>query len=193
MTDSLHTVFFIGRPGCGKGTQTQLLADRTGWKTFSTGNRFKELRDEASTLGARIRVDFDKGQLSPDWFAEYLFSQAMLGIRDEDGIVCEGFPRSLPQAQFAENVLSWLERPYKVIHLVVTDEEAIRRQMSRAQVEHRPDSDDEAKIRVRLDTYRTQTEPALAYFREKGTLVEIDGSKSREEIAAAVADVLHLA
>jgi adenylate kinase len=193
VTDSLNTVFFIGRPGCGKGTQTQLLAARTGWKTFSTGNRFKQLRDEDSALGARIRADFDKGLLSPDWFAEFLFSEAMLGVEEGAGIICEGFPRSLPQAEFAEKVLSWLERPYKVIHLVVTDEEAIRRQMSRAQTEHRPDSDDEEKIRARLETYRAQTEPALAHFKTQGTLIELDGSQSREDIAAAVASALHLA
>jgi len=186
------TVFFIGRPGCGKGTQTSLLAQRTGWKTFSTGNSFKALRDEESPLGARVRADFDKGQLSPDWFAEYLFADALLAVALEDGLISEGFPRSLPQAQYAQKLLTWLGRPYQVIHLLVTDEEAVRRQLSRAQVEHRPDSDDEAKIRIRLDTYRTQTEPALEYFKEQGSLIEIDGTKTREEIAADVARTLHL-
>jgi adenylate kinase len=191
--NTLNTVIFIGRPGCGKGTQTAILAEHLGWNTFSTGNSFKKLRDEESMLGNRIRESFDKGKLMPDWFASYLFEEAFLTLSAQTGMVCEGFPRSLPQAELADDLLHWLSRPYKAIHLAISDEEAVRRQLDRSKTEDRPDSNDEAKIRNRLAVYRDQTEPALVFFKEHGTLIEINGEQSREAIADEVLKAVHAA
>lgn len=183
---TLKTVFLFGRPGSGKGTQAKLLAEKLGWEVFSTGDRFKSIRDSEGPFGERVRAAYDAGKLSPDWLASYFYEEAMLNLSSEKGIVCEGFPRTRPQAELAHDVLSWLERPYVVLELTVSEDEALRRQIDRGTTEHRPDSDSEEKIRARFATYRSLTEPTLAFFKEKGTLVEINGEQTREEILEAI-------
>ncbi|MEJ0053855.1 MAG: nucleoside monophosphate kinase [bacterium] len=194
MTDSgaLGAVLFVGRPGSGKGTQAHMLAARLGWPLFSSGNHFKDLILKATPLGERIRDDYNRGKLSPDWIADYFFEEAILSLLPGQGLVSEGFPRSLPQAELADEVLAWLGRPYKVIHLAVSEDSALTRQLGRAKTEHRPDSDADEKIRGRFDVYRTHTEPVLDFFRTRGALIDIDGEKAPEQIASDIARALEL-
>lgn len=180
--ESANTVFLFGRPGSGKGTQAKLLADAQGWSVFSTGDQFKAMRDGEGPLSERVRAAYDAGKLTPDWFASYLFEGALLNLEPTAGVVCEGFPRTLPQAELAHDVLTWLKRSYTVLHLAVSEDEALHRMIERAKEEHRPDSDDESKVRARFDTYRTQTEPVLEFFKTQGKLVEINGEQARESI-----------
>jgi len=189
----IDTVLIVGRPGSGKGTQAKLLCGRQGWKHFSTGELFKKLRDEDTQLGHKVREAYDAGKLLPDWFATYLFEHEILELAPEDGIVCDGFPRSLAQAQIFDEILSWLSRPYAVLDLMVSEEEALRRQLERAKVEHRPDSESEEKIRVRFREYENATRPILDFFNNKGLVTEIDGEQSPEDVERAVAAALGIA
>jgi adenylate kinase len=184
--NTIDTVLFVGRPGSGKGTQAKKLCDKAGWLHFSTGDRFKALRDDPSALGTRVREAYDAGRLLPDWFATYLFEHQILDLKSEQGIVCDGYPRSLAQAEIFDEILTWLARPYVVIDLMVSEDEAIRRQLERAKVEHRPDSTSEEKIKVRMEAYENATRPILDFFREKGLVTEIDGEQSPEEVERAI-------
>lgn len=184
--NDINTVLLVGRPGSGKGTQAKLLCQKLGWTHFSTGDKFKALREDTGGLGDRVRETYDAGKLFPDWFATYLFEHQILELGNDQGIVCDGYPRSLAQAQIFDETLSWLERPYLVLDLMVNEEEAIRRQVERAKVEHRPDSSTEEKIRVRMDAYENATRPILDFFRAKGLLKEIDGEQTPEAVEQAI-------
>ncbi len=190
MQHSKNTVLLFGRPGSGKGTQAKVLSEKLGWTHFSTGNRFKELRDGDGALSERVRAIYDAGQLMPDWFATYLLQDTFFNLGPEQGIVCEGYPRSTTQAQIFDDIATWLDRPYVVLDLAVSEDETIRRQMERAQVEHRPDSATREQIEARLATYREHTEPVLDFFREKGALVSIDGELSPQGVAQAISEAL---
>ncbi len=184
--NAFSAVIFIGRPGSGKGTQAKLLAARLDCALFSSGGHFKELIDRAGPLSERIRQDYEKGQLSPDWLAAYFFEEALIDLAHEKGIISEGFPRSLPQAELADEIFAWLGRTYKVVHLNVSEEAAQKRQLERAKTEDRPDSDGEEKIRARFDVYRERTEPLLDFFKAKGVLVEVNGEQTLEQITADI-------
>lgn len=188
-----NTVLFIGRPGSGKGTQAKTLCDKLGWTHFSTGDQFKTLRDDTTALGNRVRAAYDEGKLLPDWFATYLFEKTVLDLTPEQGIACDGYPRSLPQAEIFDDILAWLGRKYLVIDLVVSEEEAMRRQLERSKVENRPDSGTEEKIKVRFETYKQSTEPILQFFHEKGLVTEIDGEQSPEAVERDIAKALGVA
>jgi adenylate kinase len=181
-----NTVIITGRPGSGKGTQGKLLAEARGWMHFSTGAEFKKVRDEDSVLGHRVRELYDAGKLVPDWFATYLFEKAVLNLSKEAGIICEGYPRSITQAHEFTEVVGWLERPYIVIDLEVSDEEVTERMLKRSVEEHRPDSATVEQIQARLATYHEHTAPVLNFFRERGKLVAVDGTGSMEDVARAV-------
>lgn len=187
-----QSVVLMGRPGSGKGTQAKRLSERTGWTHFSTGERFKQLREGEGAVATSIRGAYDSGKLIPDWFANYLFEGEVLSLKETDGIVFDGYPRSRAQAEIFENVLGWLSRPYLVLDLVVSPEEVTKRMLLRAQEEFRPDSANEEQIRVRLATYDEHTAPVLAFFKEQGRLVEIDGTGTPEEVEAAIVSALSL-
>ena len=177
------TVLLLGRPGSGKGTQTDLLATRLGWKTLSSGNIFREMREKAGPLGEKIRATYDAGIIFPSWFPGYLFLDSILNLDLEEGIICEGFSRSVDQAELFDEVLKWLGRDYVVFNLTVSEEEAMRRQLDRNTVDARTDSDTPEKIQKRFAEYTAKTEPVLNFFKEKGTLIEIDGEQTPEQIA----------
>lgn len=190
MTPHTSIALLIGRPGSGKGTQALRLTHTFGWEHFSTGNRFKDLRDSDTVLGSLVREAYDSGRLLPDWFATYLFEDFMLALPAEGGAVCEGYPRTVSQAETYHDIMTWLGRTYVVVHLMVPEEETVRRMMSRALVEDRPDSSTEEKMRARLAVYEAQTAPVLEFFRQKGVLTEIDGTGTPDEVEALLSGVL---
>ena len=183
-------VLFIGKPGSGKGTQAKLLAEKLGWKVFSTGDRFKEIRDGNEPYSARIREMYDKGILIPNWFADYLLESSMLELDKETGAVLEGFGRTHDQAEHLMEISSWLGRSLVVFNLEVSDDEVLRRMLKRSETEDRPDSSDEEKIRARLAQFEANTAPALAYFREQGVVQELRGEQTPAEIASDILKIL---
>lgn len=186
MPHSIHdirTILFIGRPGSGKETQARRLAEETGYHSFSTGERFRELREHRDSLGERVKEVYDTGKLMPTWFAEYLFADALLKVPHGTGLIFEGTGRWRAEAELFNEVATWLGRKYRVINLEVSEEEAMRRQLGRAQSKDRPDSNTEEKIRIRFKEFSEHTQRAVNYFREKGVVIDINGEQSPDTIA----------
>lgn len=189
---SIRTVLLTGRPGSGKGTQAKLFAEQFGWTHFSTGERFKALRDQDSELGKKVRESYDAGKLLPDGFATYLFQDVVLSLAPDAGLMCEGYPRSTTQARAFDEILAWLGREYRVLDLNVPSEVVTERMLARAELEHRPDSATLEQIQARLAVYEEHTAPVLDFFAEKGMLVTIDGTGTPEEVEAAILRELSL-
>lgn len=177
-----RTILFMGRPGSGKETQARLLSERTGFHVMSTGEKFRELREHRDALGQHIRAEYDAGHLIPNWFADYLTINAMISLSPEAGIIYEGSGRTAEQAKLFHEVTSWLGRPYRIINLDISEEEAHARQVLRAKSGNRPDSDTEQKIKIRFEAYENETKRALEFFKEKGAVIDVDAVGTIEEI-----------
>lgn len=188
---NIKTILFLGHTGSGKGVQSKLLAEKTGFEVFSTGGRYRELRVGESDLAMRIREEYDLGYLMPSWFSSFLFQEAFLYRPLSTGIICEGVGRKVEESKAFSDVMTWLRRPYVVFYLSISEEEALRRQLARASAEHRPESDSEEKLRVRFAEYEKYTIPAIDVFRQGGQVVDLDGERPIEVIHADVLD--HLA
>ena len=179
----INTILFIGKPGSGKGTQAALLSEKTGWATTGSGDLFRALAKEDSFVGRKLRAELDQGLLMPDWFAAYLFQKSTLSLDSTEGVIFDGFGRKVPEAEIVVAVLSWLERPYRVVHVKVSDEEIVARLAKRSLVSGR--ADDNA-IEKRLEEYRTFTEPSIEVFRKAGVLVEVNGEGDVNEIQNSI-------
>lgn len=185
-----QTILLTGRPGSGKGTQAKRLADANDWTHFSTGEYFRSLRGSEGALGEKVRSVYDSGALLPDWFATHLFENVVLNLAPEAGIVCDGYPRTIAQAKDFDEIVSWIDRPYVVLDLSVSDEEVTERMLLRAAEEHRPDSTSREQIQARLAVYEEHTAPMLEFFKERGVLQVLDGTGTPQEVAAVVARAL---
>jgi adenylate kinase len=179
----LNTVLFIGKPGSGKGTQSKLLAQHTGWQVISTGDLFRGMAKEDSVVGRKTKDVIDNGFLMPPWFAIYLFQRAIFEASAEQGLIFEGSGRKPSEAELIVETLEWLGRPFKAVHIKVSDEDIVTRLTGRRGEEARADDNE---ITKRLEEYRTYTDPAIDVFRKSGHLIEVDGTPSPEEIAAEV-------
>lgn len=177
-----NTILFVGRPGSGKGTQAELLSKKLGWRILSSGNQFRMLRNGEGALAERAKQVYDQGQLFPNWFADYLFEKGVVEVSPTEGLILEGFGRSRAQAELMYEVLTWLGRSFTVLNLEVSEEETLARQQKRNETDKRPDSDSLEKLHARLAEYRANTEPALAFFREKGVCVDLDGMPAIDAI-----------
>ncbi|MFA5744910.1 MAG: nucleoside monophosphate kinase [Candidatus Paceibacterota bacterium] len=183
------TIFFIGKPGSGKGDQARLLAEKTSWPTISSGQLFREIAEEDTPAGHKTKSEMEAGLLAPHWFAQYLFLKTLFSLSGDKSIIFDGFCRKVPEAELVIDALKWIGRPFSLIHLVVSDEEIKHRIELRKDVEGR--ADDNA-VDERLREYRTYTEPAIEKVRESGNLIEINGEGTREEIAENIRKALNL-
>jgi len=181
MFGKYNTLVMIGRPGSGKGVQTKLMVDKTGFKTFSTGDKLRELKKADTPIGRKIADTIDKGNLMPHWFASFLFEEAVIYLPPEQGIVYEGAGRKPEEAQLFDEVMTWLGRPYKALYLDVADEVSMRRLSKRREMEGRED-DAEAVILDRLNVYKKEVAPAIEVFRKNGALIDINGDQTPEEV-----------
>lgn len=183
--EKYKTFVMIGKSGCGKGKQAGFLAKETGFTIFSTGDKLRELKKADTLLGHKVADTIDNGKFMPPWFASFLFQEAVLYLPEGEGIIYEGAARKLPEAQLFHEVMEWLERPYLAINIEISDEEVMKRLLLRREVEGRAD-DNEAAIKSRLEEYRTFVVPVIDFFKEKSTLLHINGEQTPEEVHAEV-------
>ncbi len=172
-------VLFLGKPGSGKGTQASLLSEKTGWRIISSGGMFREMALEDSVVGRKTKDVIDQGLLMPPWFAIYLFQRAVFTAEEGHGLIFEGSGRKVSEAEMIVEVMKWLGREFRVVHIKVSDEDIIARLNKRREIEGRADDN---VIEKRLEEYRIYTEASIEVFRSAGVLIELDGSPAPDVI-----------
>lgn len=185
-----RTIFFIGKPGCGKGTQAKLLSEKIGWRVMSAGNEFRSIATEDTPVGRKVKFEMDAGLLAPHWLAMYLYLKALFSVGLDEGVIFDGFNRKVPEAELVIDSLKWLERPFTIFNIRVSDEEIHQRLAIRKGNEGRAD---DSAVTERLKEYVEHTEPAIDIFRKAGALIEVNGEQTPEQIAADINVILGIA
>ncbi len=187
--DKARTIFFVGKPGCGKGTQAKLLAKKTGWTIISAGNKFRDLAAENTPVGRKVKTENDAGLLQPYWLATYLYLQELFALPDNAPIIFDGFNRKVPEAELVLESLKWLDRSFSIVYLAVSDEEVRRRLNERKEVSGRVD---DFAPEERLKEYYEHTENAIEIFRDAEVLIEVNGEQPLEKISKEINTALTL-
>jgi adenylate kinase len=186
----LNIVIF-GAPGSGKGTQSDLIKKRHSLVHVSTGDVLREEMKNETELGKMAEGYIEKGQLLPDNLVCDLLDKVLDRLPDDTkGVIFDGFPRTIPQAEALEGILQ--KRGWDVsllLDLQVEDEELTARLIERGKISGR--SDDNGKtIKSRLDVYHAQTAPLAEYYRNKNKHVAIRGTGTVEDISNRIDEAI---
>jgi len=214
MTD----LILLGPPGAGKGTQAKEVAARHGLMQLSTGEMLRAAVQAKTEIGRRAKAIMDKGELVPDAVVIKIISDRIDRPDCKAGVIFDGFPRNLAQAEALDEVLKSKGRKLDaVIELKVDDTQLIRRiegrftcakcgegyhdRFKRPQVRgvcdvcqgteftRRPDDTAET-VTKRLMVYYRETSPLIGYYYCKGNLRRVDGMASIEEVSREIDAVL---
>ncbi|HRP08268.1 MAG TPA: adenylate kinase [Gemmatimonadales bacterium] len=180
-------ILLLGPPGAGKGTQGAILAHRLGIPKFATGDLLRDAVARGTPLGLQARAVMEAGHLVGDDIILGVIRDELAKPESAAGVVLDGVVRTIAQAEGIAAILAESDRRIdQVIFFDVTDEEILARLEKRRAVEGRADDDPSAVIR-RLDAYRQQTAPVLAWYESRIPVTRIDAVGTVDEIAARVA------
>jgi adenylate kinase len=183
-------VVLLGAPGSGKGTQSELIIKQYGLHHISTGDILRAEIKKGSTLGLTAAQFINDGKLIPDDLIIKILSEELESHPTTKGIVFDGFPRTIAQAEALENLLRKKdENVVAVLSLEVEEDELIKRMLNRGQEFGRSDDNLET-IKNRLQVYHSQTEPLKNYYKKKGKLFVIKGKSSIESVFEDITDIL---
>ncbi len=183
---SEQNLILIGPPGAGKGTQAKRLAKHLGIPQIATGDILREAVASGSEIGKRAGAIMERGDLVPDELVIQIARERLAREDCRSGFVLDGFPRTTGQAEALDAILEEQGRePVRVVALVVSEEELVRRILSRG--EGRAD-DNEESLRNRLQVYKRETAPVLEHYRS--VLISINGTGEMEEISRAIVEAL---
>ncbi len=179
-------IVLLGPPGSGKGTQAETLAETLGVPAISTGEMLREAVAAASPLGLRVKGIMAAGELVDDEAMAEVVRDRLASDDAQEGFVLDGYPRTLSQAATLQEILDQSGRRLDaVVQIDVPEGELVNRVLGR----HRAD-DTEKVILQRLAVYHEQTEPLVAYYRERSLLRDIDGHQSIEDVSNSIRDAL---
>lgn len=183
----LNLVLF-GAPGSGKGTQSARLIDEYGLYHISTGELLRSHIKNGTELGKTAESYISKGQLIPDELMISILDDVLeKEAKGKKGVVFDGFPRTIPQAEALKGLLKKRGTDlHAVIGLEVPEEELIARMLHRGEVEGRADDNPET-IKNRLDVYRNQTSPLADFYKKEGCYIPINGLGIVDEIFENIA------
>lgn len=170
-------VLMIAPPGAGKGTQGERIASHFSVPHIATGDLLRDHVSRGTEIGKKIQHHLDEGDLVPDDVVLEMVREALekAANTEQRGYVLDGVPRTVSQARELYVIARDLDMTANVaLHLDVSDEEILRRLLTRASSQGRSD-DNEEVIQKRIDLYREVTEPILAWYEERGILVRVDG------------------
>ena len=199
-------IIIFGPPGVGKGTLSDMLAEKYKIPHISTGDIFRaEIKSGSSELIQYV----EKGLLVPDSVVNMVIEKALKQDTYKNGFILDGYPRTIDQAEFLENALWKVNKKINFVFNLVAPEETIvarstqRRMCSKcgtlynlvtmkpkkndvcdkcgSAIVKRKD-DEEETVRKRLQVYNDETAPLVEYYKKKKMLTNIDASKKPKEI-----------
>ena len=202
-------VILIGPPGAGKGTQASRFSQREGLTHLSTGDLLRQAIAARTDVGLRVKAIVEAGGLAADELVLELVEARLGGVGDS-GILFDGFPRTIRQAELLADLFSQRSlAPPVVIEIRVPADDLIRRLTSRRTCSRcgpRPAGetvcggcgqslsvradDSEEVARERLQVYEAQTAPLIAHYTDSGLLEPVDGLGDPEDIAARIASIV---
>jgi adenylate kinase len=183
-------VLLLGPQGAGKGTQAKRIAAEYDIPHIASGEILRAEMQAGTELGLRVKDVYDRGDLVSDDLVIELIRTRIEQPDTEAGFILDGFPRTTVQAEALDRMMVDIGRTFNVVFaLQIPDEVALERLRKRAELEGRADDTGEA-IQRRLDTYHRETEPLIEYYRVRGNLVPIHGSRSENEVFAEIQQAL---
>lgn len=200
-------LIMLGAPGAGKGTQAEVIAERYGIPTISTGNLIREAIKNQTEVGRQVKEFIDRGELVPDDVVIKIVSERLKDADCENGFILDGFPRTLFQARALDEMGIVID---KVVDIEVSDEEITKRLSGRRvcekcgasyHVSFKPtkvegicdkcgartilrDDDKPETVMSRLAVYHKQTEPLKEYYLGQKKLVAVLGQEEIKETSA---------
>ena len=209
--NKIKNIILMGPQGCGKSTQADIIAKYLQIPYLSLGNILRAAVKNGTDLGQRIEPIINKGQMISDEIATSLIKEVLAEEKYQPGIILDGFPRNIKQAQAIKDSL----RIDKVFNIEISDKVAIERISGRRlcpnkhvwhlkfkppEVENKCDicqeelqqrkDDTEEALKTRLSFYREHTIKLLDYYEQEGKLVNFDGQKSIKEISQDLVNYL---
>ena len=206
-------IIFLGAPGGGKGTQAASIAQELNLAHIASGDLFRQALEQGTALGMKAKSYMEKGTLVPDEITAQMVLERMSAPDCESGVIFDGFPRNLNQAEALDKALAWQGKTIdKVVYIKVSEEELLRRLSGRwicrncqtpyhmvnspprvqgrcdrcgGELYQRPDDTVET-AKKRLQVYFAETAPLVDYYMRAGKLLDIDGEGSVEEVGKRI-------
>ncbi|MDE5987501.1 MAG: adenylate kinase [Prevotella sp.] len=187
----MKNIVIFGAPGSGKGTQSDKIIEEFGVEHISTGDVLRAEIKAGTELGKTAAEYINDGKLVPDSLIIDILASVLDGKgKDIKGVIFDGFPRTIAQAEALDVMLK--ERGTEVstvIGLEVDDAELIARIISRGKTSGRAD-DNEETARKRLETYYAQTLPLKDFYIKQGKYAKINGVGSIDDIYAEISKAI---
>jgi len=207
----------MGPPGAGKGTQAKKLAGKFGMAHLSSGDILRAERASGSPLGGKLARYMDAGKLVPDDVVVDVMVEALTGRGRDGGLLLDGFPRTVPQAEALDGQLAKAGKPLDAVVVMTAEPELIVLRITGRRscpacgrvyhLEFMPprkagvcdacgkalvqrEDDAESVVRNRLAAYNRQTAPVVDYYRRRRGLkvIEVDGGKDADEVLAQLVE-----
>ncbi len=206
-------IILFGRSGCGKGTQAKLLIKEFGFEYISSGDLIRKRSSKNDFTGDKLKQVLAKGRRVPTAIMYQIWSEEIVSNKeqiDEKGLVVDGSPRSLIEAQLIDELFDWHQwEDVKLVLLDISHQEAFGRLTKRRICQQcgrlipwvghfkdlktcdqcngklviRPDDKPEA-IKARLEYYKKDVEPVVNYYQNQGRLIKINGEQPIEDVYA---------
>ena len=209
----------LGPPGVGKGTQAKIISKRTGLAHISSGDLFRENLKNQTELGKLAQTYMSRGELVPDDVTIAMIRERLNRSDCKIGAILDGFPRTPAQAGALEIMLEEFDGTVDAVPFITAAEDVLVERLSdrwtcRANGHifnkksnppmkdgecdydgselYQRDDDKAETVKRRILVYLEQTSPLIAYYRERGKLVEIDGMQTIEQVSQQLASALKI-
>lgn len=210
-------ILLMGPPGAGKGTQAEKIVEEFNIPHISTGDVFRKAVGEQTPLGVEAKKYMDQGLYVPDDVTNGMVKERLQEADCAEGFMLDGYPRTLAQAEALNSMLQELSRTIDAVINISVDRSLLMERLTGRRVckecgstyhtvfnppEHedvcdkcggelyqRAD-DSEEKVGTRLDEYATKTAPLLDYYKQQGSLHNVDGEQPIAEVTTAITAIL---
>lgn len=210
-------LILLGPPGAGKGTQAERISEKYNVVHISTGEMLRLAIKKGMPLGVRAKAYIDRGELVPDEVIVGIVEERLEEIDDAQGLLLDGFPRTVAQARSLDEVLEGMERSIDKVILVDVDEEELILRLSGRRIcrdcedgyhikflppqvrnvcdqcggeLYQRDDDRIETVKQRMHVYQEQTEPLVAYYKKKHLFARVDGAQDVDGVFRQISKVL---
>lgn len=213
-------LIFLGPPGSGKGTQSQIIQHKLKLLHLSTGDMFRKAIQDGTAVGKQAQAYMDRGEYVPDEVVVALIEERIQEPDCKNGFILDGFPRTAPQAEALDALLAKLKRPITHVISFVIDHAKLSGRISGRRVctvcgrvthvseipasgkfencsnqnsdcELIQREDDQAEVvEKRLEVYQEQTAPIIEHYRNHSKFFEINADQSANDVTSDVMKVL---